>query len=200
MDKATEKQRSETIAKQYAGIFSPYEAFYIHSILYSARRCLASFDDFEIAVSKGACADEIFGHVQEALSHAASVSRFFWPTKAENQLAVARGQKLRDEFQLVDASPLKWRRLRNAFEHFDEALDRFLLRDPSGVFFPGAIVGNHELADEAVGNIFKLLDPSCNVCVILGEKFEYRPIIEAVRKVLTDAQRMDAQGARLKRG
>ncbi|MBL7406354.1 hypothetical protein INQ30_29005, partial [Escherichia coli] len=69
----------------------------------------------------------IFATVQEALTHAGALSRFFWPVKKDSLLAAARGEKLREAFALTDASPLKWRRLRNAFEHFDEDLDRYLI-------------------------------------------------------------------------
>jgi hypothetical protein len=83
---------------------------------------------------------------------------------------LARGKRLRIGFDLSEDSPLKWRRLRNTFEHFDEDLDRFLLADRVGYFFPGPIVGSHELADEDLANIFKLIDPDKGICVVLGQK------------------------------
>ena len=55
------------------------------------------------------------------------------------------------------SSPLEDRELRNALEHFDERLDDFLLKDPVGYFFPGPSVQSHEIADEAPGQIFRLV-------------------------------------------
>ena len=58
---------------------------------------------------------------------------------------------------MSDNSSLKGRNLRNALEHFDERLDLFLLEDDTGIFFPSAIIGGHELADEPTPRIFKLV-------------------------------------------
>jgi hypothetical protein len=113
------------------------------------------------------------------------------------ELAKARGQKLRNAFSIGDASPLRHRKLRNAFEHFDEDLDNFLLKDPVGYFFPSAMVDDHRLADDELGNIFKLVDPSSGVCVLLGEKYEFGRIREEVQRVLCEARTMDANGCRL---
>jgi hypothetical protein len=118
--------------------------------------------------------------------------------RKESQLAVARGKALREAFRLDATSPLKWRKLRNAFEHFDEDLDCFLLRDPVGYLFPVPLIGPHALADNAIGSIFKLVDPEQGICVLLGEKFEFRPICREVQRVLSLAREMDKQGCRLR--
>ena len=126
-----------------------------------------------------------------------ALPRFFWPVKKDCLLAATRGKRLRDAFGFDDASPLKWRKLRNAFEHFDEELDRFLLTDRVGCFFPSPLVAEHTLADEVIGNIFKLVDPKHGICVLLGEKFEFRQIRREVQRVLARALEMDEQGSRL---
>lgn len=110
---------------------------------------------------------------------------------------MARGERLRGAFNLDNESPLKWRRLRNAFEHFDEDLDRFLLNNSVGYFFPDPLIGQHTLADEAIGNVFRLVDPVSGTCVLLGHKFEFRPIRAEVVRVLSRALEMDRQGSRL---
>lgn len=97
--------------------------------------------------------------------------------KKDSELAAARGKRLREAFALDETSPLKWRKLRNVFEHFDEDLDRFLLHDRAGY-------------------IFKLVDPEHGICVLLREKFEFRPIRQEVGPVLTRALEMDDSGAR----
>lgn len=191
------KQREALIVGGYGGILPAFEAFYIHSIIYAAERSELAFQRFDEAVAQCASEELIFATVREALTHAGALSRFFWPMKKDNLLAVARGKRLRNAFELDDDSPLKCRKLRNAFEHFDEDLDRFLLEDRAGCFSPIPIVGDHSLADEPVGNLFKLVDPKHGICVLLGEKFEFRPIRREVQRVLTRALEMDENGARL---
>jgi hypothetical protein len=126
--------------------FRLFLAFYVQSILYNAERSIAAFRRFDIAVE-----GLIVSTVQEALTHAGALSRFFWPVKKGDSLATARGERLRELFSLSEASPLKSRKLRNAFEHFDEDLDRFLLYDRFGYLFPGPLVDDHTLADEVIG-------------------------------------------------
>lgn len=195
----TREQRETLIASRWGGIYPPYEAFYIHSISYAAERSEAAFQRFEVAVGKAEGAPLIFATVQEALTHAGALSRFFWPVRKDSLLTEARGKRLREAFQLDDVSPLKWRKLRNAFEHFDEDLDRFLLEDRVGYFFPSPLVDDQALADEEMGHIFKLVDPKHGICVLLGEKFEFPPIRHEVQRVLARARGMDKSGSRLGR-
>ncbi|RWE82525.1 MAG: hypothetical protein EOS63_06840 [Mesorhizobium sp.] len=197
LDEDTRKQRETVIAGQYGGIYPPYEAFYIQSIIYAADRSETAFKRFDEADALTAPAGLIFATVQEALTHAGALSRFFWPVKKDSQLAAARGKRLREAFKLDDTSPLKWRNLRNAFEHFDEDLDRFLLEDRVGYFFPGPVVDDQALTEETLGQIFKLVDPPHAVCVLLGQRFEFRPIRREVQRVLARAIEMDNAGARL---
>lgn len=197
MDKTTQEQRESVIVEQFDGIYPVYEAFYIHSIIYAADRSESAFQRFESATADAKQAALKVATIQEALTHAGALSRFFWPVKKESTLAVARGKRLREAFNLNNDSPLKWRRLRNAFEHFDEDLDRFLLRNPVDYFFPEPLVDEHTLADEVIGNVFRLVDPVSGICVLLGQKFEFRPIRAEVVRVLSRALEMDRQGSRL---
>jgi hypothetical protein len=198
LDAATIKQRESMVASQYAGILPYYEVFYIQSIIYASSRANIAFERFDELVQKNAPAAQIFAAVQEGLTHAGAVSRFFWPIKKENPVTMARGQRLRNAFGIDDSSTLKWRRLRNAFEHFDEDLDRFLLDDRVGYFFAAPLVDSHSLADESIGNIFKLVDPENGICVLLGEKFEFPPIRSEVLRIFDLATTMDKNGGRLR--
>lgn len=198
LDEATLKSRAAMIAATYGGISPPCEAFYIHSILYAAERSENAFLRFDAAVAEAASDTQIVSTVQEALTHAAALSRFFWSMKKNDPLSAARAARLRDAFGLDDNSALKRRNLRNAFEHFDEDLDRFLLGDHVGCFLPSPIVAEHALADDALAHVFKLVDPDHGVCVLLGEKFEFRPIRAEVGRVLADAMEMQKRGSRLR--
>jgi hypothetical protein len=197
IDEQTRKQREATVIEQHEGIYPMYEAFYLESIIYAADRCEDAFRRFDAGLAASATAAVIVATVQEGLTHAAALSRYFWPMKKDSLLASARGERLRKAFDLGDGSPLKSRKLRNAFEHFDEDLDRFLLNDLTGYFFPGPMIGSHELDDDDLGNFFRLVDPLQGICVLLGEKFEFRPIRSEVQRILTRALEMNSQGSRL---
>lgn len=198
MDSEEKKRRADLIVQQYDGIVPQYEALYISSLLYSANRARMSFDALDAALKDVDDPNVAMAHLQEALSHASSVSRYFWPTRRDNYTQ-SRAIKLRDAFEVSDTNPLKDRHLRNAIEHFDERLDDFLLNCSAGPVVPGAIIGDFAIIEESVGHVFKLIDPEHGVCVILGTICRYFPVRCAVVEVSQRAERMDRDGARLMR-
>lgn len=56
-------------------------------------------------------------HIEAIITHAANLSRIFFAADSQ------RAEMLRDIFSLAADSPLKNRKLRNAFHHYDERLD-----------------------------------------------------------------------------
>ncbi|MES3093852.1 hypothetical protein O6027_19820 [Sphingomonas aerolata] len=197
LTKEEKSDRSAMIIEDYQGIYPLYEAFYIHSIIYATGRCDDAFARFDEAVAADGSHAVIFAIVQEALTHSAALSRFFWPP-TKNKLNLARGKNLREAFAVDDSSPLGERKLRNVLEHYDEYLDDFLLQDPVGHFVPSPIVAHHELADDVLRNIFKLVDPENGICVILGEKYKFDLIRDEVRRILELAIAMDSSGSKLR--
>lgn len=200
--KLTKEELAECLrvtVDEFDGIIPYYEAFYIHSIHYAADRASLAFERYKVAVADRDDPAMIVALVQEALTHAAALSRFFWPSPRKgDQLAPARGKKLRQAFGLEDSSPLSSREVRNAIEHFDERLDSFLLPERFGYFFPTPRIGSHGLADEITGNIFKLVDPESEIFVLLGEKYEFGPIRKAVFDIYAKAVEMTGDGERLR--
>jgi hypothetical protein len=69
-------------------------------------------------------------------------------------------------------------------EHFDEKLDQFLIERTVGQFFPDAMLGHHEVADNPIANIFKMVDPDNDIFVILNETFHFAPISKEVAQIL----------------
>lgn len=204
MDTQELERRALICVNDYNGIIPYVEAFYIHSIIYSASRCLDSFYRYEALKDTKISADELISIVQEAVGHSAALSRYFWPSpigkkKQPNltKMKEIRGDKLRRAFGLDNNSVLYNRDLRNAWEHFDERLDSYFLENDAGYFFPNCIIGSHKLADDPVGHIFKILDIEEECLVLLGTKFFFSPIKESVKEVLAIAIQANEKGARL---
>lgn len=188
----------------YDGILPTIEAFYIHSIIYSASRCLDAFARYETLEKTQYNAVKLVSIVQEAVGHSAALSRYFWPSKRVrkkqpmlNKLGEKRGEKLRRAFGVDENSIFYNRDLRNAWEHFDERLDEYFLENDVGVFFPSSLLGKHSLADDPLGHIFKLLDVQENCLVLMGVKYYFAPIRNEVYRILEIASDFNAHGARL---
>jgi hypothetical protein len=203
VDNAELDRRATLIVDTCGGIHPPYEAFYIHSILYSSSRALDAFQRFSVARRLNDEPGTQVSCVHEALGHAAALSRFFWPSglgkasKAARTLRARRASKLRAAFKLTSASPLKDRRLRDSLEHFDERLDRYLLENDAGAFFPEALIGDSRIASDPSGHVFKLVDPVKHHFVCMGEVFYYGDLEAEVTRVHEMAQGMSASGSRL---
>jgi hypothetical protein len=189
------KKRTAIVA-EYGGINPYQEVFYIQSILTCAKLSMAAFNRYAASVIEEDDHDTFY-HLQDALTQAAAISRYFWPSKNEG-VQKLRAERLRQAFLMTETSPLKDRQIRNAMEHFDERLDKFLLSDPMGQIIPGPIVAPHHTVDEVVGSVFRLVDPWELIIVLFGEKYSFMPIYEEVERILILATKFDGEGGRLR--
>ncbi|MDO6721618.1 hypothetical protein Q4575_19645 [Psychrosphaera sp. 1_MG-2023] len=194
MDNEELERRAKITNETCGGIQPMHKVFYSLSIKYSADRCLNAFRVYDYLLSKNADAEELISSVQEAIGHAAALSRYFWPTsmgkkkiaKEQMDMRQSRGELLRNQYGVTDDSPISDRDIRNAWEHFDEKLDIYVLSHDAGYFFPSPILGDHSLADEAIGKIFKLIDPTNECLVLLGNKYFFRPIRDEVERIFNE--------------
>jgi len=187
------ERRAEITIGTCEGIQPMHGVFYDLSIRYSAERALAAFELYDYLLGKNADASSLVSAVQEAIGHIGALSLYFWPSPfgkkkdkiKQYELKMARGKKLRVKFNITEESPLSDRGLRNAWEHFDEKLDTYVLSHDAGYFFPTPIVQSHTLADDPVGKIFKLLDPEAECLVLLGKKFFFGPLRTEIEKIFS---------------
>lgn len=188
-DKEELERRAKLVADELNGIQPHTLIFYQLSIRYSAERCLDAFWHYEEALKEKAEPDYLVSVIQEAVGHAAALSRYFWPSpfgKKKSQLLKLkqkRGEFLRNQFSIDDNSPLYNRDLRNAWEHFDEKLDVYLIEKISGMFYPMSQIGSHFETENPINRVFKLLDPSEECLVLMGEKYFFAPIRDEVVRI-----------------
>ncbi len=194
IDNEEREKRADIVNRDHSGVFPSFEIFYLHSILYSASRCLDSFKQYEYFKSQDTSPETLISIVQEAIGHSAALSRYFWPSptgkkenkkekKNQNKLKDKRGVKLRKYFNLTKESALYNRKLRNAWEHFDERLDSYLLEQVAGHFYPDCILDSHTLVNDSSSHIFKLLDVNAECLVLMNRKYFFRPIIIEVESI-----------------
>ncbi|UVK88771.1 hypothetical protein LOY52_01515 [Pseudomonas sp. B21-051] len=184
------EQRAKLTLDMCGGIQPMHISFYALSISYSAERALAAFELYDHLIEHVADAASLISSVQDAVGHIGALSRYFWPSpsgkkNSQHALRLARGEKLRKHYKIADNSPLADRELRNAWEHFDEKLDTYVISNDAGYFFPTPIIDSHTLADDPTGKIFKLLDPEHECLVLLGRKFFFRPLRDEVERIFS---------------
>ena len=191
-------KRIKIVIEEYNGVLPYTEVFYIESLKYSADRCIQAFTLYEQYKKNGSDADLIASLIQEALSHAAALSRYFVPG-TKNELSLARGNKFREAFNVTGEILLMSKYPRNAMEHFDERLDQFLLNDLAGTIHPQARLGDHSEADSNIDYIFKLVDTENSIFIILGEKYHFGAVRQEVTRILEVANEMLNNNGRLKK-
>ena len=183
--------RAQIVANECNGIQPPHLVFYISSICYSANQCIQAFESYFSNKNLNE-PDKLFAYLQDATTHAAALSRYFWPAPKKQKdrnnfyaLQLARGKNLAVHFNLSQTSALYNREFRNAWEHFDERIDEYLLSNTSGQFYPNCIVHRlDEIPNNSYTHFFKLLCPDEDFVILLGQPFHFLPIYQEVKYVL----------------
>lgn len=164
-------------------IHPPYRAFYELSIgfcLESATRSIELIADLmqRTAMSPSAQplreADPqgVLNELQNIIVQGAAVSRYFWPVRPQY---IARGETLRQIYNVSDNSPLRSRELRNAIEHFDERLDEYLSAGIVGNIYPHYL--GPELEQTGVPqHFFRAYFVDTGVFRLLHHRFEIEPL------------------------
>jgi hypothetical protein len=117
----------------------------------------------------------VLNEIQSIVLHGASVSRYFWPVRSGHE---ARAEELRSNFGLSEASPLHSRTLRNALEHFDERLDKYLASGVFGHIIP-EFVGKSGKT-EVPTHVFRAYFLDTGEFQLLDEKYSIPPLAEAL--------------------
>lgn len=193
---------AKIIADDFNGIIPYHKEFYLHSMQYSARICVNAFGNyFDLLEDDGTYNDPdmLICVLQEAISHSASLSRYFWPSTSGNKKSKPnqfkhrekRGQKLCKMFNLDKTSALNNRNIRDTWEHFDERIDTYLLKNQTSIFFSKGQLGNHKLIDETLEHIFMLLDIENECLILMGEKYFFSDIFNEVLKIYKCLRNLD---------
>ena len=124
----------------------------------------------------------IFYAVQNFLNAANTVSKALW---GQNGKFTDERKMLRDSIGVSDTSPLRKILIRNAFEHFDERLDKWWRQSK-----------NHDYIDLSIGRIrtyisgfsdidmFRLFNPQTGDVTFWGTDFNLNTVIDEVRRIL----------------
>jgi len=182
-------------------IWAPYQAFYIQSMLFNAESAASSITKINATmhvVFENSPEDPLsalpvqylLNELQNVLVQAAALSRYFWPVRASH---VWRGEHLRRAFQLPEDSPLRSRGLRNAIEHFDEQLDRYLEDGVVGHILP-QYVGPFSESDGVPVHLFRAYYIDKGVFELLGKRYDVNPIAGAVMAIYEQLKEMDQAG------
>ena len=114
--------------------------------------------------------------LQNFLVAIANVSKLLWNGEA-------RGDKLRKLYDVEESSPVKDRRFRNHFEHFDERIDRWAASSARTGFVDSNIGPKGSIAGPDKTDYFRNLDPTKCILTYASEDYELTPVHEAIKSL-----------------
>lgn len=182
-------------------IWAPYQAFYIHSMLFNTESAVSSISKintvFNVAQVNSPedpipvlATRHLLGELHNFVIQAAALSRYFWPVRSAHEW---RGIQLRKTFGISESSPLKSRDLRNAIEHFDEQLDKYLENGIVGHILP-QYVGSFSESIGVPVHLFRAYYVDRGIFELLGKRYEINPIAMEVYAIHEQLKRMDKAG------
>lgn len=169
------------------GIHPPYRIFYTLSMSFCTKSAVRSIDVLNDVFEHLASAKEpnpeedvdvqsVLDELQNLVVQGAAVARYFWPIREGQKIHTSRGEALRNEFSIRDDNPLRvCKPLRDAMEHFDERLDKYLSKGIVGQIFP-QYFGYEGRRDGVPTHFFRAYFIDSGTFEILGERFEIEPL------------------------
>jgi hypothetical protein len=186
--------------KQDYKIWYPHEVFYIESMLTITRTAMADQSMLrtiieELNTGKTDHKELVLDIVQNIITHAASISRYFWPSSTD-KIHKQRGQRLREAFEINESNPIKNRNVRNFIEHFDEKLDIFLQEGIAGNIIPSHL-GKRVTENEDINHFFRAYFIDEWKFHVLGQEFNVHIIINELIRIHLLLEKFNQQGGRL---
>lgn len=188
-------------------IWPHYEVFYISSMQFNCQSAVRSMARvsrvFEQLPSQPTHDDiaalpsqSILNELQNVVVQGAALSRYFWPVRKGHE---KRAERLRRAFSVGESSPLYDRNLRNAIEHFDERLDKYLGAGIVGYIFP-EFVGHRPAEEGVAGHFFRAYFVDVGVFRLLDEEYPVESLIQEIFRLNGLLEAMSSQGGRLSSG
>ena len=169
------------------GIWPPYQAFYIESMLSITSSAVISTEKLVTIFDPDVSLDdlrreEILDWIQNIFTQAAALSRYFWTVKPKEKLHKNRSQYLRKVFNISEQSAIKNRNLRNMIEHFDENLDRFVNQPVVGNIVPN-YVGLEPEENGVPFHAFRAFYTQIGEFEVLGQRFKLQPVVDEIYEI-----------------
>ena len=169
------------------GIHPPYQIFYSLSMAFCTKSAVRSVEVLGEVFEHLANSDSpdpekdidtqsVLDELQNIVVQGAAVARYFWPIREGQQIHAHRAAALREQFDIQDGNPLRvCKPLRDAMEHFDERLDKYLAKGIVGHIFPNYF-GYDGARDGVPIHFFRAYFIDSGIFEMLGERFEIEPL------------------------
>jgi len=125
---------------------------------------------------------EIWCSIQSILGAAANVSKILWP----NKKYASRGEKLRQLLKVEKDNLLCDRKFRNHFEHYDERIEEWFEKQPSGVYIDLSM--NPSLRTSMPINGHRGYNTFNNTLLFRGELLNFDEVLKALEEIFENCK------------
>lgn len=173
------------------GIQPPLRVFYEMSIAFCVKSAIRSIEILATSLEESSTVESIawlpraqstalLDEIQNIVIQAAAISRYFWPLRKGHE---ARAEALKRQYEMDEASALRLsKELRDAIEHFDERLDRYLASWPVGQFFP-EYFGFEGQRTGVPLHFFRAYFVDSGTFEMLGSRYELQPLADELVRI-----------------
>ncbi|MEQ9404794.1 MAG: hypothetical protein RIM99_14475 [Cyclobacteriaceae bacterium] len=122
---------------------------------------------------------EVWCSIQSILVASGNVSKILWPPKKESK---SRGMELRKMLKIEDNNILSSRKFRNQFEHYDERIEEWFIKQSSAVYTDLAMnPSQNSLMSQTVNRGYNSID---NTLVFRGEILDLNEVLNSLEEIL----------------
>ncbi len=122
---------------------------------------------------------DVWSAIQSILVAAGNVSKILWPSEKNAE----RGEHLRKLLSVDDGNPLKSRKLRNHFEHYDERIQSWFEESGSVVYLDPEIRSSAGHLISMPRASHRSFDPTTMTVTFRGETTDLKGILSALREI-----------------
>ena len=169
----------------------PHESAFLAEIIFQAKLVSHAVDRLNETIdnpSKKSDSVALWSAIQSILISSGNISKILWPKKQYRE----RGESLKKLLKVDSDNPLKIRKFRNKFEHYDDLLDNLFKGETSCCYTDLAINPSLPLlTDSGVDLSFLSTKKSCHrgyntfnhTLELHGEILDFKELFSAVKEI-----------------
>ncbi|PAE70576.1 hypothetical protein [Bacillus licheniformis] len=125
--------------------------------------------------------DKVWYHIQSFLTSSANISKLLWGVN----MRISQSRKeLREKLGVFEDSPLKHRKMRNFFEHFDEHLEKWVKDNSNSIFIDSNIGPKTAIINDSDKYQFlRNFNPASNIITFKDHEYDMKVIADEVYKI-----------------
>ena len=165
------------------------EGVFLEELRARCSACFVAVKELNSALSEQPSERDLFRPANELICQAAMISKLLWPPghrdASSAERARLRGEHLRKIIGVDNDHPVKSRKLRDHFEHYDERLDAWAESSRNHNIIKRFVGPRGAIAGDAIGDgdIIEHYDPSTKILSFRGESFDIQSLVDGIISV-----------------